>query len=65
MRGDVGHQRHVFAGRQAGNQIVELKHEPDVLAAIAGQRRIVELGELAGRGRKPCRWWARRARPGY
>ena len=62
---DVGHQRHVFAGRQAGNQIVELKHEADVLAAIARQGRVVELGELAGRDRTRCRRWARRARPEY
>ena len=44
--GDVGDQRHVLPGRQAGNQIVELKHEADVLAAVAGERGVVEFGEL-------------------
>src|SRR5689334_19590421 len=33
--GDVGHQRHIFDRGEAGNQIVELKNESDVLAAIS------------------------------
>ena len=46
IAGDFGDQRHVLPRRQAGNQVVELKHEAHVVAAIARQRRVVEFGEL-------------------
>ena len=51
-------------GGQAGDQIVELKDEADVVAAIASERRVVELGELLAAIDKRCRLRGRRARPG-
>ena len=36
----------VFAGRQAGDEIVELEDEADVISAVASEARVVELGEL-------------------
>jgi hypothetical protein len=32
--------------RKAGNQVVELEHEPHVLTAVHCQRRLVCLGKL-------------------
>ncbi len=43
---DLGHQRDVLARGEARNQVVELKHEADMLAAIAGQFRLAGPGEL-------------------
>ncbi len=40
-RGDVGHQRHVLGHREAGDEVVELEDEADVLAAIARERGFV------------------------
>ncbi len=37
MIGDLRDQLRVFEGRQAGDQIVKLKHESDVLSAKLGQ----------------------------
>ncbi len=44
--GDLGHERNILQHREAGNQIVELKHEPDMLAPVAGQIRIVSLSQI-------------------
>ncbi|MEO8418232.1 MAG: hypothetical protein ABI475_05860 [Methylophilaceae bacterium] len=41
--GDVGYQRHVLARGEAGDQVVELEHEADVVAPVFGQPAIVEL----------------------
>ena len=38
---DLGDQRDVLAGRQAGNQVVELKDETDVRPAVLRERRLV------------------------
>ena len=47
---DLGDQRHVLAGRQAGNQVVELKDETDVRPAVVGERRLV--GASSGSARR-------------
>src|SRR5690606_18722999 len=44
---DLGDQRHVLERGQARNQVVELKHEADVLASILRQLRIVERSDVA------------------
>jgi hypothetical protein len=33
---DLGHQSNIFARREAGNQIVELKDETNVFAPVVG-----------------------------
>jgi len=43
---DLGDQRHVLVGRQAGDEIVELEHKADVIAAVAGKAAIVEAREV-------------------
>ena len=45
-RGDLGDQGDVLARGQAGDQVVELEHEADVLAAVAGQRGVVGGGQV-------------------
>jgi hypothetical protein len=42
---DVGHQLHVLAHRQAGDQVVELEHEADVLAPVARQLGLAGAGQ--------------------
>ena len=44
--GDVRDQLHVLARRETGDEVVELEHEPDVLAAVAGQLAFVRGGEI-------------------
>ena len=46
MLGDLGDERHVLARRQARDQVVELEHEADVLAAIAGQLALVGADQV-------------------
>ena len=46
MPSNLGDQPHIFAGRQAGNEIVELKDKADMVAAITGQLGIVKVGQL-------------------
>src|SRR5579864_1398548 len=41
MVGDLSHQHYILAGREAGDEVVELKHEADMLAAIARQFALV------------------------
>ena len=43
---NFGDQRDVLARRQAGNEVVELKHEADVLAAKRGEVAVGERGKL-------------------
>jgi hypothetical protein len=51
--GDLGHQRHVLAHREVGDQVVELEHEADMLAPItrqpglagADQRMVTKIGD--------------------
>src|SRR6516162_3269191 len=43
---DLGDQSYVLVGRQAGDEIVELEHKADVIAAIAGKAAIVEACEV-------------------
>ena len=49
LLGDLGDERDVLARGEAGDQVVELKHEADVLAAVARERRLRR--PLTGRGR--------------
>ena len=44
---DVGDQRHVLAGGQAGNQVVELENESDVMAPVFRERRLVGGRQIA------------------
>ena len=46
IQGGLGYQRDVFLRRQAGDQVVELKHETDMIASIGGKGRVVELSQL-------------------
>jgi hypothetical protein len=43
---DVGDERDVFARGQAGNEVVELKDEADVRAAVLGQFGLGGGGEI-------------------
>jgi hypothetical protein len=43
---DIRHQRDVLASCEAGDQVVELEHEADVLAPVSGQFRLIGVGEL-------------------
>ena len=45
-RGDLGDQGDVLAGGQAGDQVVELEDEADVLAAVARQGGVVGGGQV-------------------
>jgi hypothetical protein len=55
--GDLGHRRHVLAGRQAGDQVVELEHEAHVIAPVGswllvgGREVAVQVEHLPRRGR--------------
>jgi hypothetical protein len=44
--GDLGDDRHVFARGQARDQVVELEHEADVVAAEARQLAVAGLGQV-------------------
>ena len=44
--GDVRHERDVLARREARDQVVELEDEPDVLAAVRGEERVVLAREV-------------------
>ena len=46
MLGNFVHQGDIFQHRQTWNEIVELKHETDMLAPIARQRGIVGIDEI-------------------
>ena len=46
IRGDLGDQGDVFDGGEAGDQVVELEDEADVLAAVGGQRAFVGLRQI-------------------
>jgi hypothetical protein len=46
MRGDFGDQRHVLAGREAGDQIVELEDKADMFATIARQFAVAGISEI-------------------
>ena len=61
---DVGDEGDVLAGGQAGNQVVELEDESDVVAAVSRQRRLVGGRQVAIAIATPCRRSARRARRG-
>ncbi len=39
--GNFGHRGNVFPRGQAGNQVVELEHEADVMAAVTGQFPVI------------------------
>jgi hypothetical protein len=43
---DLGYERDIFVGRQAWDQVVELKYEPYGLAAIPGEAALIEAGKL-------------------
>src|SRR5580765_8263701 len=43
---DFSHERHIFVGRQAWNQVVELKYEPYRLATIGSEAALIEAGQL-------------------
>jgi hypothetical protein len=46
VRRDFGDKPHVFPRRQARDEIVELEHEPDGVAAILGQLVFIGRGEV-------------------
>jgi hypothetical protein len=46
MLSNVGDQRDVLPRGEAGDQVVELKHKPHVLSAIASERLLVVLREI-------------------
>src|SRR6516164_169408 len=46
MISDLGNRRDVFIRRQAWNEVIELKDEPDMLPAVEGQATVIELGEV-------------------
>jgi hypothetical protein len=46
MVGNLGDQGYVLVCREAGDEIVELEHEADMVAAIARQSAVVEGGEV-------------------
>src|SRR5262245_24216432 len=46
LAADLRDQGDVLAGRQAGDEVVELEDEADVLAAVAGQGCVVVGGQL-------------------
>ena len=46
VRGYLGHERHVLERGQARDQVVELEHEPDVLAPVLRQPRVVQSRQL-------------------
>ena len=46
LGGDVGDELDVLARGQAGNQVVELEHEADMLAAVLRQLALVGRGEI-------------------
>jgi hypothetical protein len=43
---DLGDHGYVLAGREAGNEVVKLKDEPDMEAAVFGQRPLIGLGQI-------------------
>ena len=43
---DLGHKLDVLAGRQARDEIVELKHEADMGATVGGPLRLARSGQL-------------------
>ena len=43
---DVGDECHVLAGREAGDEVVELEDEPHGLAAVGGQGFLVGVGQV-------------------
>jgi hypothetical protein len=47
MAGDLGHEGHVLAGRQARDQIVKLEHESHVIAPVSGEQGIVVFHQIA------------------
>ena len=64
-RRNLGDERHVLACRQAGDEVVELEDEADMVAAVEREVALVERGELlvrkqsaaagrACRGRRGC-----------
>ncbi len=53
ISGDLGNQRDVLLGGQAGDEVVELEHEPHMPAAVAGARGIVRPAEVAPAVRHP------------
>ncbi len=61
--GDLGHQFDILARGQAGHQVVELKHEADVIAPVAGQFACRSCPSATGRENarfRPSRGPARR-----
>ena len=46
LRGDVGHQRHVLACGERGDEVVELEHEADVLPPVARERGLVGVRQI-------------------
>ncbi len=44
--GDICDERHVLARGEAGNEVVELEHETDMIASIAGEAGVVEFRKL-------------------
>ena len=59
---DLGDERDVLARRQARDEIVELEDEADVLAAVTGQRGVVDGGQIVVAVDARRRRSARRAR---
>jgi hypothetical protein len=43
---DFSHQRHVLEGREAGDQVVELEYEADVLTPVPRQAVVIQPGQL-------------------
>ena len=59
---DVGDQRDVLARGQAGDEVVELEHEPDVVPPVLRELFLVGVGEVAASEEDPPGRWRRRAR---